>query len=172
MFDPEGGGAGSPKWASGDFWAPEIHRMPGGEYCVFFTARDKAGLLSIGVATGPTPLGPFRDSGRPLARDEEGHGMFLDAHYYYDNPTATAYLIWKHGSVTPPAETHTWLYMQALDAAGTTLRGERQIVLRNDPSSWEKGVVEAPWVVKPPGSSFYYLFYSAAHCCDGSGTCE
>lgn len=149
----------------------------------------------------------------------------------------------------PPAETHTWLYMQPLDPTGTKVTGDRRIVLRNDLSTWEKGkhsmpfpkqpecilvehlvvvvvggghaavacgrlhtktwpvnillavqlftnvracvcaccvrvcawiiaitprvckgVVEAPWIVKPPGSAFYYLFYSAAHCCDGSGS--
>ena len=173
VFDPEGGGGGAPTWASGDFWAPEIHQMVGGGYCVYFTARDKAGLLSIGVAIGPTPLGPFTDSGQPLARDDEGHGMYLDAHYFHDAATATAYLVWKHGSVTPPAETRTWLYMQPLNPSGTKLVGQRRIVLRNNLSSWEKGVVEAPWIVKPSaGSPFYYLFYSAAHCCDGSGTCE
>jgi beta-xylosidase len=126
--------------------------------------------LSPQVATGPTPLGPFTDSGAPLARDETGRGMYLDSHYFYDSATATPYLVWKHGSVTPPAETHTWLYMQPLDRTGTKLLGEKRIVLRNDLGSWEQGVVEAPWIVKPRGSSFYYLFYSAAHCCDGSGS--
>ena len=63
--------------------------------------------LSPQVATGPTPLGPFTDSGAPLARDETGRGMYLDSHYFYDSATATPYLVWKHGSVTPPAETHT-----------------------------------------------------------------
>ena len=129
--------------------------------------------------------------------------MYLDSHYFYDNATSTGYLVWKHGSVTPPAETHTWLYMQPLDASGaknasfepiihksdqftktgsgqiqeklrkeafcvgTRLVGERRVILRNNLSSWEAGVVEAPWIVRVSG--FYYLFYSAAHCCDGSG---
>ena len=127
-------------------------------------------LLSIGVATGPSPKGPFQDIGSPLARDEKDHDMFLDATYFYDEASTTAYLIWKRGILTPPAETHTWLYMQQLDAAGTKFVGERSIVLRNNLSSWEAGVVEAPWMVKPSGSSHYYLFYSAAHCCDGSGS--
>ena len=96
--------------------------------------------------------------------------MFLDSHYFYDADTGKGYLIWKRGTVTPPAETHTLLYIQALDAAGTELVGPRSVILKNDLSSWEKGVVEAPWIVRPRGSLFYYLFYSAAHCCDGSGS--
>ena len=163
----------APKWASGDFWAPEIHAMPsGGRYVVYFTARDHKGSLSIGAATAASPTGPFTDIGEPLARDPEGIGMYLDSHYFYDTHGDVGYLIWKRGTITPPAETHTLLYIQQLDAAGTGLVGERSVILRNDLSSWEKGVVEAPWVVRPPGSAFFYLFYSAAHCCDGSGRCE
>ena len=101
VFDPEGGGGGAPTWASGDFWAPEIHQMVGGGYCVYFTARDKAGLLSIGVAIGPTPLGPFTDSGQPLARDDEGHGMYLDAHYFHDAATATT---WSGSTAQSPRQ--------------------------------------------------------------------
>ena len=165
------GKRGGPRWASGDFWAPEIHQMQDGSFVVYFTARDRQGRLSIGCATGPSATGPFKDKlGTPLARDLEGHGMYLDSHYFYDTGTSTPYLVWKHGSVTPPAETHTWLYMQELSASGTQLLGEKRVVLRNDLSSWEAGVVEAPWIVQPPGTGYYYLFYSAAHCCDGSGS--
>jgi beta-xylosidase len=167
VFDKE---SEPPRWATGDFWAPEIHRMPDGSFNVYHTARDAEGRLAIGCATGDSPTGPFRALPAPLARDTEGDGMYIDSHYFYDTASATGYLVWKHGAVTPPAETHTWLYMQPLNAAGTQLVGKRQIVLRNDLSSWEAGVVEAPWIVRPPGSAFYYLFYSAAHCCDGSGS--
>jgi arabinan endo-1,5-alpha-L-arabinosidase len=162
-----------PRWATGDFWAPEIHRMPDGSFNAYHTARDSAGRLSIGCATSYlSPTGPFRPLDAPLARDLEGGGMYLDSHYFFDNATSTGFLLWKHGSVTPPAETHTWLYMQPLDVSGTRLVGERLTVLRNNLSSWEAGVVEAPWIVRPPGSvdGYYYLFYSAAHCCDGSGS--
>ena len=159
-----------PRWAVGDFWAPEIHRMPGGSFNVYHTARDSSGRLSIGCATSSSPTGPFKALDMPLARDLEGQGMFLDSHYFFDNATSVGYLVWKHGSVTPPAEMHTWLYMQPLDASGTQLVGERRTVLRNNLSSWEAGVVEAPWIIRPHDSAYYYLFYSAAHCCDGSGS--
>ena len=161
----------TPTWASGDFWAPEIHAMPIGGFVVYFTARDHDSRLCIGAATSASPAGPFQDIGQPLARDPEGKGMYLDSHYFFDTTgSGVGYLIWKRGTVTPPAETHTLLYLQQLDAAGTSLVGPRSVILKNDLSSWEKGVVEAPWVVRPAGSSYFYLFYSAAHCCDGSGS--
>ena len=164
-------GAGSkPTWAAGDFWAPELHEV-NGQFVAYYTARDYNGTLSIGAATSASVLGPFEDIGSPLARDlSASPGMYLDSTYFYDLASSTPYLIWKHGSVTSPAETHTWLYMQQLDSKGTRLVGERHIVLQNELSSWESGVVEAPWLVRPPGSAFYYLFYSGAHCCDGSGS--
>ena len=162
---------GPPAWASADFWAAEIHSMVDGSFVVYYTARDHDNRLSIGAATGATPVGPFADIGEPLARDSvEGGGMYLDAHYFYDRETESAHLVWKRGTVTPPAETFTVLYMQQLDPSGTKLVGQRHIILENDLASWEKGVVEAPWIVKPPRSEFYYLFYSAADCCYGTGT--
>jgi len=33
----------------------------------------------------------------PLARDLEGHGQYLDSHYFFDNVSSTGYLVWKHG---------------------------------------------------------------------------
>ena len=90
-----------------------------GSYVVYYTARDSDNRLSIGAATGATPLGPFTDIGEPLARDSvEGGGMYLDAHYFFDPETESAYLVWKRGTVTPPAETFTVLYMQQLAPSG------------------------------------------------------
>jgi beta-xylosidase len=162
---------GPPTWATADFWAAEIHSMIDGTFVVYYTARDHDNRLSIGAATGATPVGPFTDIGEPLARDSvEGGGMYLDAHYFYDRETEASYLVWKRGTVTPPVETFTVLYIQQLDSSGTKLVGQRSIILENDLLSWEEGVVEAPWIVKPPRSEFYYLFYSAADCCYGTGT--
>ena len=160
----------APLWAAGDFWAPEVHEV-GGSFVAYFTARDHNGTLSIGCATSASILGPYKDIGSPIARDTSASpGMYLDSTYFYDEDSSASYLIWKHGSVTPPAETSTWLYMQQLDATGTTLVGTRKTILHNELPTWEDGVVEAPWLVRPPGSKFYYLFYSGAHCCDGSGS--
>ena len=50
-------------WATGDFWAPEFPTMADGSLRVFFVARNKAGVLSIGVARASSPSGPFKDLG-------------------------------------------------------------------------------------------------------------
>jgi len=45
VFDNEN----TPRWAKGNFWAPEIHVMPDGSYNVYHTASDSKGRLSIGT---------------------------------------------------------------------------------------------------------------------------
>jgi arabinan endo-1,5-alpha-L-arabinosidase len=83
-----------PAWAAdgegvSDFWAPEMHRV-GGEYRVYFAAREKDGHdLAIGVATAPTPEGPWNTPDQPLLR-----GGVIDPHVVIDQGGA-AYLLWK-----------------------------------------------------------------------------
>eukprot|EP00927_Polykrikos_kofoidii_P054802 TRINITY_DN4916_c1_g1_i1.p1 TRINITY_DN4916_c1_g1~~TRINITY_DN4916_c1_g1_i1.p1 ORF type:complete len:347 (-),score=45.74 TRINITY_DN4916_c1_g1_i1:148-1188(-) len=163
------GSGGAPTWAKVDYWAPEIHAVGDG-FVAFFTARHKNGQLSIGAAVGYSVLGPFQDIGKPLLQDENPKYMFLDSTFFHDQSTGFNYIIWKRGTITPPEETHTLLYMQKLSASGTEVLGDRQVILENNLTSWELGVVEAPWLVKPPGQPFFYLFYSGAHCCDESGS--
>jgi arabinan endo-1,5-alpha-L-arabinosidase len=59
-----------PGWAAkgrnvADFWAPEMARV-GDEYWLVFTARQVNNALAIGLARGPSPLGPWTDNGAPL----------------------------------------------------------------------------------------------------------
>ena len=83
-----------PPWAAdgegvSDYWAPEMHRMAG-EYRVYFSAREKHGHdLAIGVATAPTPEGPWSTPDQPLLR-----GGVIDPHVVLDKRGA-AYLLWK-----------------------------------------------------------------------------
>ena len=97
-----------PCWAAtgrqvADFWAPEMARV-GDEYWVAYTARQKSNALAIGLARGPTPLGPFTDNGAPLVRGKEvnttgvPHGALsggvIDSHIFVDDD-GTRYLFWK-----------------------------------------------------------------------------
>ena len=83
-----------PAWAAegegvSDYWAPEMHRLAG-EYRVYFAAREKDGHdLAIGVATAPTPEGPWTTPDQPLLR-----GGVIDPHVVVDRRGA-AYLLWK-----------------------------------------------------------------------------
>ena len=69
----------TPSWAAAgvqqsDYWAPEMARV-GDEYWLSFTARDRANVLSIGLAKAPHPAGPWTDLGRPLLG-----GSVIDSH--------------------------------------------------------------------------------------------
>ncbi|WNG38015.1 family 43 glycosylhydrolase [Archangium violaceum] len=143
--------ARKPTWATGDYWAPEIHKV-GTRYIAYYTARHTNGKLSIGAATSTSALGPFTDLGRPLVHDT-GMGM-IDATFFRDT-AGTPYLVWKAdgnavGQPTP-------IYGQQLSADGLSLVGTRRTLITNN-LGWEGGVVEAPWVVARGG--YYYLFYS------------
>lgn len=100
-----------PDWTAhgrdvGDYWAPEMARV-GDEYWVAYTARQKSNALAIGLARGPTPLGPFTDNGAPLVRGKEVNttgmadgalsGGVIDSHIFIDADGAP-YLFWKDDS--------------------------------------------------------------------------
>jgi beta-xylosidase len=81
----------------------------------------------------------------------------IDASFVRD-PDGTPYLLYKidgnaHGQPTP-------IYLRELrgDGLGFADGAAPVELLRNDPGSWEGGVVEAPWLVHHDGA--YYLFYS------------
>jgi beta-xylosidase len=56
----------APTWTTCcDYWAPELHII-NGKFLLYFTARDKAGKLTIGAALSSNVLGPYSDRGSPL----------------------------------------------------------------------------------------------------------
>jgi arabinan endo-1,5-alpha-L-arabinosidase len=143
----------SPAWAEGQFWAPEIHPVEGGWHC-YFTAREASGRLVIGVAFADHPTGPWRDSGRPLLRDER-IGI-IDAHRF-DDDDGRAYLYWKEDGNDLNPRARTPIRVQELARDGLSVVGARHTALLND-LVWEAHVVEGPWAVRR--GEHVYLFYS------------
>ncbi len=143
--------AQKPKWATGDFWAPEIHKVGAG-WVAYFTARNSDGMLSIGAASATSPTGPFVDSGAPLVHDP-AMGL-IDATEFQDSNGAI-YLLWKEdgNAVGKPTPIHG----QPLAANGLALTGTASTLITND-QAWEGAVTEGPWLYAHGGS--YYLFYS------------
>jgi len=140
-----------PKWAKGDFWAPEIHKV-GQKFVVYYTARDQSGRLSIGAAWAKDVRGPYTDLGKPLIRDKRT-GV-IDSNLFVDKK-GQAHVVWKLdgndvGKSTP-------IYMQKVSPDGMKLEGARHKILTND-QPWEGPLVEAPWVTKH--GDYYYMFYS------------
>jgi arabinan endo-1,5-alpha-L-arabinosidase len=70
-----------------DYWAPEISHI-GGKYVACFTARDRDGILSIGLASAPHPQGPYTAHAQAILSSGA-----IDGHLFSDR--GTTYLLWK-----------------------------------------------------------------------------
>jgi xylan 1,4-beta-xylosidase len=148
-----------PKWAKGDFWAPEIVEDKG-RFFVFYTARrddgkNKKGTLCVAVAVSNKPQGPYTDKGT-LVCQEMGS---LDADFIRDEQ-GKPYLIWKEDGNDRGQP--TWLYAQELDESGTRLTGSPTRLFRNT-EAWEGGVIEGSFVFRR--GEWFYMFYSGNSCC-------
>lgn len=54
-------------WAERQMWAPDAHEKDG-TYYLFFPAKDHDGIFRIGVATSPSPTGPFTPQAKPIEK--------------------------------------------------------------------------------------------------------
>ncbi len=140
-----------PRWADDHFWAPEVHRAPGG-FIAYYTARARrTNRLCIGAALAPTVLGPYEDLGRPLIEDRVS---VLDATSFEDRDGAR-YLYWKaDAAIGDPGGP---IYAQRVASDSLALLGSRTAVLTND-LAWEHPLIEGPWLLRRGESC--YLFYS------------
>lgn len=147
--------AGKPPWAAngGRNWAPEIHQV-GPQFVTYFTSVNGANVLSIGAASSANVLGPYADRGGALVENPVG---VIDATFFEDDD-GSRWLFYKidrnsQGNATP-------IFVRKLDASGLNFAAGSVAteVLRNQTTTWEGGVVEAPWVVKHGAT--YFLFYS------------
>jgi arabinan endo-1,5-alpha-L-arabinosidase len=154
--------ANRPAWAADAsyFWAPDIRYLDG-EYVMYYTVTDTAANpdpwdYTIGVATAPTPTGPWTDSGGPVLDPRPAGGdsylntidpaMFAD-----DDGTRYLYFGGFHGGI----------WVTRLDESGTRAVGEPTRVTVGDR-------YEGAFVVKRDG--WYYLMGSSANCCAGPVT--
>jgi len=144
-----------PAWAERDFWAPEISTHAG-SFFVYYTARKKKGPLCVAVATASVVSGPYTDHG-PLVCQKLGS---IDAMAVTDDQGAR-YLVWKEDGNSRDQPTPIWA--QRLSDDGFKRLGKKVELMRNDPRSWEGGVVEGAFVLQRGG--WFYLFYSGNACC-------
>ena len=149
-----------PAWASGSFWAPELVDDHG-HILVYYVGRKRAGPLCVAVATAEQPEGPYTDHG-PLICQSDGS---IDPAMARDEQ-GLPFLIWKEDDNSIGKPTAIWA--QPLTDDLIHLTGTPTQLIVNDPSSWEGGVVEAPYIMRH-GRRFY-LFYAGNACC--GATCR
>jgi beta-xylosidase len=148
-----------PAWTAGrDVWAPEVARATDGRWLMYYTTpapSDRGGIQCIGLASADTAGGPYVDSSDgPLVCETEDGGS-IDAHPF-TAPDGERYLYGKNDGNRIGVD--TWISVQRLDPAGTTLVGEPTRLIKQD-QPWEGSLVEAPFVVEADGT--FWLFYSA-----------
>ncbi len=143
-------------------WAPDV-RYVDGEYRLYYvvtqtTLTTGADDSAIGVATAPTPTGPWTDAGDPVVGPRPGAGGPDDFLWTFD----------PHHVATPDGREHLFygsyyggIWVTELDETGTEAVGAPvQVTIDNK--------YEGAYVVHRDG--FWYLFASSANCCAGPTT--
>jgi arabinan endo-1,5-alpha-L-arabinosidase len=151
--------ATKPSWVTGGMWAPDVvHRN--GQYYMYFTASSTTinstgcdpatqGCSAIGVATAPTPAGPWTASDTPVVPpDSAGHWKF-DPEVIYVNGTGYLYYGSYYGGI--------WARTLSADGMSSDPTSETQIAIDNR--------YEGTFIVRHGG--YFYFMGSAANCCNG-----
>src|SRR4051794_2557063 len=152
-----------PKWAapSAGIWAPDI-RYVDGQYRMYYvvtetTASDQSGDNAVGMATAPTPTGPWTDSGAPVVgprRDASGNAFL----WTFD-PTAVT-----------DADGSQWLfygsYFGGIFVTRLSDDGRRAVGTPTQVAIDNK--FEGAYVIRRGG--YWSLFASTANCCAGPTT--
>ena len=143
-----------PDWAGSNFWAPEFYQENGRTY-LYYTARQKGGVLCVAVASADHPAGPYHDHG-PLVGQAAGS---IDG-FAMPDEHGNLYLIWKEDGNSCHQDTPIWA--QRLNDERTALIGEATELFGND-ARWEGPLVEGSALVRHNG--YFFMFYAGNSCC-------
>jgi hypothetical protein len=166
--DPGTAGGNFPSWAADNagLWGPDI-RYVDGQYRLYYVVTetvppggtDEPNDNAIGMATAPTPVGPWTDSGGPVVGPRRG-GQVGDGNFKWTfDPSAvtdrdgTQWLF--YGSY------YGGIFVTKLTDDGTKAVGEPTMVAIDNK-------FEGAYVVRRGG--YWYLFASTANCCAGPTT--
>lgn len=139
-----------PAWqqAGSGLWAPDIHYVDG-RYLLYYSVGGVANPC-IGLATAPTPTGPWLDLGRPvLCAQDVGVDGTIDPYVWIDGAEKTMFVGNFKGIFAVP-----------LNTAGDAPAGP--------PIQVADKRFEAAYVQQRDG--YYYLYVSAGNCCLGAST--
>jgi len=163
-----------PGWARrGRTWAPSVTAF-GSTYVLHFTAwHASSDRQCIGVATAPTPIGPFSAVGNKPLVCQLDRGGSIDASVV-KAANGPSYLLWKSEENALHLPSNLW--SQELSATGTAFapKSKARVLLTHEPGTWEGYTIEGPTMIRD--GSTYHLFYSAGFWSDataviGRATC-
>jgi len=162
-----------PSWADtttpdhmASMWAPDVHYAGHGQWRMYYVVTETKGTHAapteevndnaIGMATAPSPLGPWTDSGAPVVGPRRvGPDNYLwtfDPDWVRDT-NGTEHIF--YGSF------YGGIFEQTLNKAGTKVKGdETRIAIDNK--------FEGTYITRKDG--YWYFFGSVANCCAGPTT--
>jgi beta-xylosidase len=162
-------------WASRQMWAPDA-AYKNGTYYLYFPARDHEGIFRIGVATSPSPSGPFRPEPNYIAGSFSiDPAVFVDddgrAYMYFGGLWGGQLEKWQAGVFDPGARgpapdepalgprvaelTEDMLGFRSAPVEASIVDEDGRPIAAGDE---DRRFFEAPWVHKYNGT--YYLSYS------------
>lgn len=77
--------------AGANLWAPDINKI-GDRYVLYYSQPGENNKHAIGVASGPSPVGPFTDHGKLIGSDEIGVDISIDQFYIEED--GYKYMFW------------------------------------------------------------------------------
>jgi hypothetical protein len=152
-----------PRWADTDaaLWAPDI-RYVDGQYRMYYvvtqtTVTDRRDDNAIGMATAPSPTGPWTDSGAPVV------GPRPDA-------SGNAFLWTFDPSAVTDTDGSQWLFYGSYFGGifVTRLSDDGKHAVGSPTQVAIDNKFEGAYVVRHGG--YWYLFASTANCCAGPTT--
>jgi len=154
-----------PSWAApnASIWAPDI-RFVDGQYRMYYvvtetTVTTEPNDNAVGMATAPTPAGPWTDSGAPVVAPRRGEDGAPGNFKWNFDPSAvsdTDGSQWLfYGSY------YGGIFVTRLSSDGATAQGPATMVAIDNK-------FEGAYPVRRDG--FWYLFASTANCCAGPTT--
>jgi hypothetical protein len=145
-----------PTWAvPGLTWAPGVVQL-GSRFVMYYVAHDAAaGVQCIGMATSPTPAGPFVDPSASPFLCQVSAGGSIDPRPFVA-PDGRLYLLFKSDGDTGPSSPTIW--SQPLSPDGASVVGS-PVRLLTATAAWEFPVIERPAMEALDGRD--YLFFAA-----------
>ncbi len=146
-------------WAVRDYWAPEVTYY-NDKYYMHYTAKDKDGVIKIGMAVADTPVGPFED-----VSDEAyfypGYNI-IDSNILISDEGNYLYYSRDCSEYVYQGRNESHIYGVELDDELNVV-GEPTLLIKPD-LAWEQQSGNTRWTEAPEiiqHQDQYYLIYSA-----------
>ena len=157
-------------WANGNAWAPAIEeKLVDGKYKYFFyysgNPYDDSGK-QIGVAVGDSPVGPFKDMGKPIiTKSPAGGGQQIDVDVFTDPMTGKPYIYWGNGYMAGAELNSDMVSLKQETVTVMTPKGGslKDYAYREAPYVfYRQGKYYFLWSVDDTGSANYHVAYGTS----------